>query len=93
MNLRRIELEVIPYLRFTKSDVLSEKDERKEREHQLASATALTKSDHEEIGIVVKLENGDTVEVVSNLIELGGDYVELHGGFIIPLRSIVRITL
>ena len=93
MNYRRINLDIIPSLHFSKLDVLLSLEDKRERQHQLISATALTMLDHEEIGLVVKLDNGENVEVVSNLIDLEGDYVELKGGYTIPLRAILKVAM
>ena len=93
MNYRRINLDVIPSLHFSKLDVLLSLEDKRERQHQLISATALTMLDHEEVGLVVKLDNGENVEVVSNLIDLEGDFVELKGGFTIPLRAILKVEM
>ncbi len=93
MNYRRINLDIIPSLHFGKLDVLLSLEDKRERQHQLISATALTMLDHEEIGLVVKLDNGENVEVVSNLIDLEGDYVELKGGYTIPLRAILKVAM
>ncbi len=92
MNCRRISLEIIPSLHFTKFDMLLP-DERREREHQLVSATALTMSDHEEVRLVLQLADGENVEVVSNLIDYEGDFVELKGGYTIPIRAIVKVEM
>lgn len=93
MNYRRINLDTIPSLHFSKSEVLLSLDDKRERQHQLVSATAFTMLDHEEVGLVVKLDDGEIVEVVSNLIDLEGDYVELKGGYLIPLRAIVKVDM
>lgn len=92
MNYRRVNLDTIPSLHFTKTDALSP-DEKRERQHQLVSATALTMFDHEEVGLVIKLADGESIEVVSNLIDYEGDFVELKGGYIIPLRAIVKVEM
>lgn len=92
MNYRRVELDILPYLRFIKSDTLSS-IEKREREHQLISATALTCLDHEDVGLIVKLENGEEVELVCNRIDYEGDFVELKGGYIIPLHAIVKVEI
>lgn len=93
MNYRKINPDSIPFLHFAKSDVLPSPEDKRERQHQLASATALTMLDHEEIGLVVKLDDGENVEVVSSLIDLEGDYVELKGGYTIPLRAILKVEM
>ena len=85
--------EELSKLHFGKKDVLETESDRISRNHNLRAATAQTYQDHDEIGIIVKLENGSRVKVLSNFIELGGDFVELRGGFAIPVRAIEDVEV
>lgn len=91
MKARRISLEEIRNVQFAAEDVLSSFEEKFEREHKLKTAMALTNADHEEISLYVRLADGEVVELVSDLIDLEEDYVEVRGGFGIPLRAIVDV--
>ncbi|MFN3841047.1 MAG: hypothetical protein ACK4RF_10115 [Cyclobacteriaceae bacterium] len=91
MNARKVTLEEIRSLQFAGEDVLTSFEDKFEREHKLKTAMALTNSDHESISLFVKLSGGEVVEVVSDLIDLEEDYVEIHGGFGIPVRAIVDV--
>ena len=93
MNYRKINPDIIPSLHFTKLDVLLSADDKRERVHQLVSATALTVFDHEEVGLVVQLADGENVEVSSNMIDYEGDFVELKGGYFIPLHAILKVEM
>jgi len=93
MNYRRISPENIPSLHFPKFDVITTPADKEERVHGLRSATALTTSDHEEVGLVVQLDTGEIVEVISNMIDYEGDFVEIKGGYIIPLKAIMRVEI
>lgn len=93
MDYRRIDAKIIPSLHFAKSDVLVSPDDKREREHQLVSATAITSMDHEEVGLVVQLEDGEIIEIVSDHIEFEREFVELKGGYMIPLRAIVKVEI
>jgi len=93
MNYRRITLDTIPSLHFSKTDVLTAMHDRKEREHLLVNATAYTIAEHEDVELVVQLDSGENIEVVSNLIEYEGDHVELRGGYTIPLRAILKVAM
>jgi hypothetical protein len=93
MNYRRVHLDLVPALRFAKSDVLGSLEAKRERQHRLMTATALTNLDNEDVGLVVRLEDGESVELMSNLIDLEGDFVELKGGLIIPLRAIEKVEM
>lgn len=91
MNARKMTLEQIRNEHFTKTDVLTTFEERFERQHKLKTAMALTNADHEPISLFVKLESGEVVEISSDLIDHEDDYVEIHGGFGIPLIAIVDV--
>lgn len=91
MNARKLSLEEIQTQHFAKEDVLTSFEERFERLHKLKTAMALTNTDHDPITLYVKLVNGEVVAIASDLIDLGNDFVEIHGGFDIPLIAIVDI--
>lgn len=91
MNARKMTLEEIRKQHFAKEDVLTTFENRFERTHKLKTAMALTNSDHDPISLYVKLDTGEVVEISSDLIDLGSDYVEIHGGFGIPLIAIVDV--
>jgi len=74
-------------------DVLTTEEDQKRRIHDLTTAMNETNQDHDDIGLIVHLANGDRVEVLSNFIELSGDFVELKGGCIIPLRAIEKVEI
>ena len=78
---------------FGKDDVLRNEVDRDSRRSALRAATAETYQDHDEIAIIVRLANGDRVEVSSNFIELEGEFVELRGGHAIPVRAIERVKI
>lgn len=78
---------------FTRVDVYTDPPSRASRKHQLESATSETNQDHDEIGLWIRLSDGTTVEVFSNFIELAGDFVELKGGCIVPVKAIVKVEI
>lgn len=78
---------------FSISDALLSKEERLVRIHDLKTAMNETNQDHDDIGMIVHLANGDRVEVLSNFIELSGDFVELKGGVTIPIRAIEKVEI
>jgi hypothetical protein len=88
MMARKMTLEEIRAQRFASYDVLPTHQERADRAHKLQSAMALTNGQHEPVWLMVELANGELAEIYSNLIDLEDEYVELHGGFGIPLRAI-----
>ena len=91
MTATKMTLDEIRSQHFSPHEVLSTPHERHERTHKLRSAMALTNGQHEPVWIHVKLADGKVVEIYSDLIDLEDDYVELHGGFGIPLHAICDV--
>jgi hypothetical protein len=78
---------------FSFHDVLKNPDDQAARKHDLHTAMNETRSDHDDIGLIVHLATGERVEVLSNFIELTGDFVELKGGCIIPVHAIEKVEI
>ncbi|MBI1767544.1 MAG: hypothetical protein HY015_05750 [Bacteroidetes bacterium] len=78
---------------FSREDVLTNETDREVREHGLRSATNETYQDHDDITLIVRLADGKRVEVTSNFIELAGQFVELKGGYDIPVRAIEKVEI
>jgi hypothetical protein len=91
MKARSVSLEELRQLRFAPQEVLPSFEERLERELKLKSAMALTNAAHEPISLFVQLATGEVVEVVSDLIDLEENFVEVRGGIGIPLHAIVDV--
>jgi hypothetical protein len=91
MAARKMTLDEIRTQHFSMHDVLTTLPERSARERKLRSAMALTNGQHEPVWLMVQLANGEVAEVYSDLIDLEDEYVELHGGFGIPLRAIYDV--
>lgn len=91
MNAKKVTLEELQHQHFAIEDVLSTFHERFERQHKLRTAMSLTNVDHESITLIVKLANGDLVEVTSDLIDYEDDFVEIRGGVGIPLKAILDV--
>lgn len=91
MNARKVTPEEVRQLRFATEDVLNTFEDKFEREHKLKTAMALTNSDHESISLFARLADGEVVEITSDLIDLEEDFVEIKGGYGIPLRAIVDV--
>ena len=86
-------IEEITKQHFSSKDVLTSEADRISREIDLRAATSETYQDHDEIGIIVQLEDGTHAKVLSNFIEMEGDLVELRGGRAIPVRAIVKVEI
>lgn len=91
MDFKKVTLEEISNQHFSTEDVLTTFEQRFEREHKLRTAMSLTNVDHETITLLVKLSNGELVQITSSLIDFEDDFVELRGGIGIPLKAIVDV--
>ena len=78
---------------YPAGDVLTDEHARMSRMMDLKGAMAVTNLEHEEIGIVVRLASGEEVEILSNLIDVEADMVEVRGGHAIPVRAILRVEI
>lgn len=93
MTHRTISLAELKAADFPAHDVLTDPQEVAQRAHDLKSAMAYTNIEHDEVGIILQLANGEVVEYLSDLIEFEGPLVELRGGYAIPVKSILRIEI
>lgn len=78
---------------FSSTDVLTNETDREVRNHGLRSATNETYLDHDDITLIVRLADGTRVEVATNFIEFAGQFVELKGGYDIPVRAIEKVEI
>ena len=83
--------EAISKEHFPKEDVLKEEFDRVSREVELRAATMKTFDEHDEIALIVRLADGRRIKVKSNFIEFEDEFVELFGGFAVPLKAIERV--
>jgi hypothetical protein len=88
-----ITLDELSKRHFAKHEVLVDPYRLAERKHLLVAATSESSENHEDIGLWIQLDDGTTVEVQSNFIELEGDFVQLRGGTLVPVRAIERVEL
>lgn len=91
MNVRKVEVNEMKVAHFTKREVLESEDARMERIRKLLRAVVLSHIEHNDVGIVMKLDNDEVIETYCDLIDFAGDYVMIKGGTVIPLISIVDV--
>ncbi|SKC73513.1 hypothetical protein [Ohtaekwangia koreensis] len=91
MDVRKINPEEIPMVHFTHQDVLSDEEQKILRAHKLVKAVMISSLEHQDIGLIMKLEDGEVIETFSNLIDFADNYVEVKGGSLIPVWAIVDI--
>ncbi len=79
---------------FGKEDVLRSQEDKVARKKRLELAIAESSQEvDEEIGLLVQLADGTIVEVYSKFVEMAGDFVQLFGGCLIPLRAIEKVGI
>ena len=93
MEYRTISLEELRKAKFPPHDVILDEQERELRAHDLRSAMAYTNIEHDEVGLIIQLADGEQVEYMSDFIEFEGSLVELKGGYAIPVKSILKIAI
>lgn len=91
MTIRKISSDELRQLKFSSQEVLTTFTERHDREIKLRSAMAYTNHEHDPVWMIVKLDNGELVEFDSIMIDLEDDFVELHGGFAVPITAIYDV--
>lgn len=78
---------------FSSQDVLKREEDKNLRKHDLFTAMNETIVDHDDIGLIVHLASGERVEVLSNFIEISGAFVQLKGGYMIPVKAIEKVEI
>ncbi|NJN42219.1 MAG: hypothetical protein HC811_08355 [Flammeovirgaceae bacterium] len=92
-NYRKLKIVDIPNVHFAHEDVLTSFEDRYERDHKLRSAMAQSNTDHDSIALIVQLDTGEVVRIKSKMIDYGGNFVEVMGGYDIPLRAILNVEI
>lgn len=92
-KIKSLTVEELSAEHFSAHDVLKNEEDRKTRNHDLITAMNETNQDHDDIGLIIQLATGERVEVLCNFIELSGDFVELKGGCMIPVRAIEKVEI
>jgi hypothetical protein len=91
MNVRKISPEEIPMVHFTHQDVLRDEEQKVLRAHKLVKAVMISNLEHQDVGLIMQLEDGEVIETFSNLIDFADNYVEVKGGSFIPVWAIVDV--
>ena len=91
MNVRKIKPEDIKAVHFTRSEVLGAEDDRRIRVVKLIKAVVLSNCEHQDVGIVIKLETGEVIETFCDMVDFADDFVMIKGGATIPLKAIVDV--
>lgn len=91
MNVRKIKPEDMRPAHYAHTEVLQNEKDRVSRIQKLLKAVTLSHLEHEDVGIVIKLENGELIETYCNLIDYAEDFVMIKGGTTIPLKAIIDV--
>ena len=91
MTIRKISLDELKNLPIARQDVFNTFTDRFDRLHKLRSAMAYTSGNHDDVWLIIMLENGEAVEVESNIIDLEDEYVELQNGIAVPVSAVYDV--
>ena len=91
--IRTVSSHEIAHFHYPAYDVLPMEEDRINRMMDLKSAMVTANTEHEPIGIVVQLNNGDEVEVMSDMIDVEDEVIEVKGAHLIPIRAILRVEV
>lgn len=91
MNVRKVNPEEVPFMHFAHDEVLNTRNERESRKWKLNKAVALSNVEHLDIGLVLQLDSGEIIETFTPVVDYADDFIEIKGGYFIPLRAIVDI--
>ena len=91
MNVRKIKPEEMPLVHFPHHDVLGRDEEKRLRNEKLQKAMMLSNIEHTDVGIVFQLDSGEIIETFSPVIDYADDFVELKGGYCLPVSAIVDV--
>jgi hypothetical protein len=78
---------------FPDRDVLYTPEAQEARMHDLKTAMIETGDNHDDLGIIIRLASGERAEVFCNFIEVSDDFVELKGGYMVPVKAIERVEI
>lgn len=93
MEYRTISLDELKKCKFPAHDVLTSEEDRQLRSHDLRSAMAFTNIEHDEVGLIIQLADGEQVECLADFIEFEGNLVEFKGGYAIPVKAILKVEI
>ena len=91
MNVRKIEPEKMKTEHFTHSSAVVGEEDRIALIGKLLRAVILSHSEHQTIGIVIKLESGEIIETFCDHIDFADDFIMIKGGATIPVKAIVDV--
>lgn len=85
-----LALDDIDKQQFPHQDIL-DPQQKIEREHRLRAAMEETYMNRDDLKLIVRLADGRRVEIITNMIELEGDFVEVKGGHAIPIWAVEEV--
>ena len=91
--IRTVSSTDIARFRYPAYDVLPQEEDRINRMMDLKSAMTATNIEHENVGIVVQLSDGEEVEILSGLVDVEEDVIEVKGAHLFPIRAILRVEV
>ena len=90
---RQISIDELKNSSLAKSNVLANAKDVMQRKHDLIAAMAYTNTEHDEVGIILQLVNGEKVECLTDFLEYEEPLVELRGGVTVPVNCILSVEI
>ncbi|SNR31810.1 MULTISPECIES: hypothetical protein [Hymenobacter] len=88
-QIETVDKDVIPTLRFSQEDVLTDPAAIKRRRHDAERATTLGNAYHGKLDIYFQTEDGSTKRVYTTVWATHEEYLTLKSGISLPLRAVV----
>lgn len=92
MNYRQVSAKDVKNLQLATS-VLHNAKEIFQRKHDLIAAMAFTNTEHDDVGLILQLSDGEKVELLTNFLEYEEPFVELREGVALPVDCIVSVEI
>ena len=91
-TLEKIEKEALPNLKFSKSEVIQDPEQRKLRAADLYRAQTLGNLLHTKVNITFETEDHQFYIVNTTVWAVGNDFVSLKSGIFLPIQCIHEIN-
>lgn len=88
-TIETVEKEVIPNLRFSTEDVLTDKAEIQRRRHDAERAATLGNAYHGKLDIYFQTADGSVKRVYTTVWATHEEYLTLKSGISLPLRAVL----
>lgn len=93
IGIKNMSMNSIGHIHFSKKDALAEQQARENRQYLLSKAQCLGNLFHQPVNIVYQADNGEIQQVESVVWSVLEDYMQVTGGYIIPVHAVLAVEL